>query len=147
MRFVLDASVALKWFLREEDDPENAHQALRLLEFSLSHPHLKPAFVQPVHFVAEVAAVLARLKTPADAAADLADLLDIDFQVIESPEIYQKAMQLAQTHQHPLFDTLYHALALLTADSVFITADERYFAKAAGEGGMMRLAELDRALH
>lgn len=147
MRFVLDASVALKWFLQEQDIPENTRNALRLLDFSATQSQLKPSFVQPVHFVAEVVAVLARLKPQAEAEADLADLLSLDFEVQDGPEIYLKALALAQSHGHHLFDTLYHAVALQAPDTLFVTADERYFAKAAGEGAIIRLAELDRVLH
>jgi predicted nucleic acid-binding protein len=45
-----------------------------------------------------------------------------------------------QLRQH-LFDTLYHAVALETADAVLITADERYFRAARSIGGIARLKD------
>lgn len=61
---------------------------------------------QPVHFTAEVAAVLVR-KQPAEVESDLADLLAIERRTVESLEIYTRAADLAQRYQHHLFDTLY----------------------------------------
>ena len=64
---VVDACVAVKWFLRDSPVEQHADLALRLLEKSVLG--LLP-MVQSVHFVAEVAAVLARLK-PTEAHDDL----------------------------------------------------------------------------
>lgn len=71
---------------------------------------------QPPHFVAEVAAVLAREK-PDEALAGLDDLLNIDFQVIEEAAIYTTATELSIRFNHHLFDTLYHATALHTPNA------------------------------
>ena len=67
--------------------------------------------VQPPHFIAEVAAVLARLK-PDFSQDDLFDLLHIEHQTLDTAQTYATAVRLAIRHQHPLFDTLYHAVAL-----------------------------------
>jgi predicted nucleic acid-binding protein len=47
---------------------------------------------------------------------------------------------LAIDLHHHLFDTLYHAVALET-ESVLVTADGRYLAKARDLGQIMHLAE------
>ena len=60
--------------------------------------------------VAEVAAVLARLK-PTDAQEDLMDFLDIRYRTQASSEAYATAIDLAVRYQPYLFDTLYHAMA------------------------------------
>ena len=134
---VVDSSVAVKWFLLGNPVEQHTDQALRLLEQSVLG--LLP-MVQPAHFVAEVAAVLARLK-PIDAQDDLLDLLDIRYRTLTSPETYATALDLAMRYQHHLFDTLYHAVALHTPGAVLITADERYYAKARLAGQISLLAD------
>ena len=134
---VVDASVAVKWFLRGNPDEPHTDLALRLLEQSVLG--VLP-MVQPSHFVAEVAAVLARLK-PTEAQDDLFDLLDISFRTLTSPETYATALDLAMRHQHHLFDTLYHAVALHTPNAVLVTADTHYYAKARLEGHISLLAD------
>lgn len=134
---VVDASVAVKWFLRDNPDEPHTDLALHLLEQSALG--VLP-MVQPSHFVAEVAAVLARLK-PTEAQDDLFDLLDISFRTLTSPETYATALDLAMRHQHHLFDTLYHAVALHTPNAVLVTADTRYYAKARLEGHISLLAD------
>ena len=138
MILVVDASVAIKWFLHLKADEEDADRALRILAGAVSARHV---LIQPPHFVAEVAAVLAREK-PRDAQADLADLLNIEFQHADNPEIYAKATELAVRRQHHIFDTLYHAVALCTPGATLVTADRRYFDKARGEGNIIMLADL-----
>jgi predicted nucleic acid-binding protein len=121
-RFVVDASVALKWFFQSTPDEDHLDKALALLSASRS---LAIQFVQPPHFIAEVAAVLAR-KKPEEAEADLRDLLALDLTVVDDSALYQRASDLSIRLQHHLFDTLYHALALHTPDAILITADQRY---------------------
>ena len=138
---VVDASVAVKWFLRSAAEEADADIALAILEQSALG---RLPMVQPPHFVAEVAAVLARLK-PAEAKDDLLDLLQIVGGPPEgaeiSTEIYATALDLALRHQHHLFDTLYHAVALHTPGAVLVTADKRYYDKAKGEDRIVLLAD------
>lgn len=139
MIVVVDASVAVKWFLQGKPEEQHTDRALRLLEQSVLG--LLP-MVQPSHFVAEVAAVLARLN-PTGAQDDLFDLLDIRYRTLTSPETYATALDLAMRYQHHLFDTLYHAVALHTPGAVLITADERYYAKARLDGQISLLADFN----
>ena len=75
MIVVVDASVALRWFFRLRDDEADMERALLLLgDIDAGRAHM----VQPPHFLAEMGAVLAREK-PAEAQADLADLLLLEF--------------------------------------------------------------------
>lgn len=135
---VVDASVALKWFLHTQPVEDHADLALRILEQSVLG---LLALVQPAHFVGEVAAVLARLK-PHEAQSDLRDLLQIEHQTLATPEIYATALDLAMRLQHHLFDTLYHAVALHTPGATLITADQRYYNKARSIGQITLLAHL-----
>jgi predicted nucleic acid-binding protein len=98
--------------------------------------------IQPPHFIAEVAAVLAREK-PDDAQEDLRDLLNVECRFVEDPAIYASAIDLSIRFQHHLFDTLYHATALHTPNATFVTADQRYYEKARNKGPIKRLDDLE----
>ena len=126
MILVVDASVAVKWFVPFSPAEANADIAVTILQrVGAGAVYL----VQPPHFIAEVAAVLARLK-PEKAASDLVELLHIPQRLMESAEVYGTALELAKEFNHHLFDTLYHAVALHTPGSTLVTADKVYFAKA-----------------
>ena len=85
------------------------------------------AAMQPLHWVAEIAAVLAR-ETPATAQLDVKDLLLLpQFQVLDSAGVWERAIHIASTAKQHVFDTLYHAVALEWPDAVLVTADEKYF--------------------
>lgn len=135
---VVDASVALTWFFRESDDEPHAARAVTVLR-DVDAGRLM--LVQPPHFLAEVAAVLAR-KSPATAQANLLDLQRIEWQVVESPAIYATAVDLSVALRGHLFDTLYHATALHTEGATFITADDAYYGKARGRRRITRLQDL-----
>ncbi len=137
MIVVVDASVAVKWFLHTQPDEDHTEQALKILEQSaLGTLQL----LQPPHFIAEVAAVLARLK-PDAANDDLLDLMAMEHPVLDNPASYATALTLAKRHQHHLFDTLYHAVALQTPGVTLITADQRYYDKAKAEGQITLLSD------
>jgi predicted nucleic acid-binding protein len=137
-RFVIDASVAIKWFLPDASDESNTPEALDLL-FQLRAGEV--SFTQPAHWKAEIAAVLVR-RVPETAASSLDDLSLLEgIEDIDTPMLYRRAINLAQTLDHHLFDTLYHATALET-DTTFITADRRYYDKAAHLGNIKLLEQL-----
>lgn len=136
---VVDASVALKWFLQGRPDEADAERAVAVL---LAVRDGKAALIQPPHWRAEIAAVLCRA-SPATLEADLADLADLRALVVDSPALLQAAATLAvDTGQH-LFDTLYHAVALQTEGGTLVTADEAYFRKARRYGQIALLAGFD----
>ena len=140
---VVDASVAVKWFvdadwaLRED----HVEPALALLQASAAG---KVEFLQPPYFLAEVAAVLARLK-PHAALQDVANLADLEITWAEPAPDLARAIELATQLDHHLFDTLYRALALATSDAVLVTADRRYFDKARHLGQIVWLPDFSRA--
>lgn len=134
---VIDASVAVKWFLPTPEHAGDDAKALALLESGVAG---RRRFVQPPHFVAEVAAVLARIQPEAaiDSVADLLTLACID---TDAPAAaWLRATQLAVELRHHLFDTLYHAVAI-ERHCLFLTADERYWRKARALGGVALLGQ------
>jgi len=136
IRYVVDASVAIKWFCQTDED--HLELAIALLRANRVG---EVVFFQPPHFIAEVAAVLAR-KKPNEAQEDLSDLLNFDLQWVENSRVYATACDLAIRLNHHLFDTLYHAVALHAPDATLITADRRYFDKARPIGQILWLGDL-----
>ena len=136
---VVDASVAVKWFV--EDGEADVAKA-RALFGDLRGGRIR--LVQPPHWIAEVAAVLARL-SPETAVDDVADLCAMSCRTASSAAIHGQATTLAVDLDHHLFDTLYHAVALGTPGAVLVTADDRYARKAAHLGSLVRLEDLTPA--
>jgi predicted nucleic acid-binding protein len=137
-RVVVDASVVVKWLLPERKDEGDAERALALLEGVKAG---RITVHQPVHWLAEVAAVLVRL-SPATVADDLADLHAMNFPVEAGPEVYLDACELARSLNHHVFDTLYHAVALTLPGTVLVTADARYERKGRRRGAIMLLHDM-----
>jgi predicted nucleic acid-binding protein len=137
-RYVIDASVAVKWFLPDAADEPHTLEALNLF---LRLRAAEISLLQPPHWKAEVAAVLAR-RIPDTAASNIDDLNLLEgIEVTDNPLIYHRAVRLAVDLSHHLFDTLYHATAL-ESDAVMVTADRRYYEKAAPLGRIMLLDQL-----
>ena len=93
--------------------------------------------IQPDHWIVAVAQV-AVLKAPGRAKELVADLRALTFQPVHSDAILDKAMELSARLKHHLFDVIYHAIAL-EHGALFVTADDRYFAKAFRLGNIMML--------
>ncbi|NGP52265.1 type II toxin-antitoxin system VapC family toxin [Thioalkalivibrio sp. XN8] len=123
---VLDASVALQWFFRLEDESAGSEAALELLA-AVAAGDVR--LLQPPHFIAEMAAVLVR-KWPEGWQAALDDLLAIEMETWQEDDVYRVGADLAQRTGAHLFDTLYHATALHFPAAELVTADRRYFARA-----------------
>jgi predicted nucleic acid-binding protein len=134
---VLDASVVVKWIFSDRHQESHSLHALQILA------HIKASrlsIVQPPHWLAEVAAVATRLE-PQRARHAIALLYALEFPLVERIEVYEKACDLAaETRQH-VFDTLYHAVALVEPGATLVTADERYYQKAMKAGRIVRLRD------
>ena len=136
---VVDASVAVKWYAHADRffREEHVESALAILRASIEG---EIELFQPPHFLAEVAAVLTRLK-PAGALEDIDDLATLDIRWAEPTVAYGRAIELARQLDHHLFDTLYHALAFADPGAMLVTADRRYFDKARHLGRIAWLAD------
>ncbi|MFZ4537599.1 type II toxin-antitoxin system VapC family toxin [Propionivibrio sp.] len=109
---------------------------LRLLLFA--HKRGELVILQPVHWLAEVAAVLARI-SPITVQDDMTDLQSLQITVADTPAIWQIACALSVSLNHHLFDTPYHAVAPSTPETTLVTADRRYYEKAASKGAIVLL--------
>ena len=143
MRVVVDASVVVKWLLPVRDNEQDLEQALDLLRALRSDT---VTLYEPPHWLPEAAAVGTRL-SPATAEEDISDLHAMAVRVVDSEQMYVSASRLSQELDHHLFDTLYHAVALSVDHAILVTADERYFAKAAGRGRVALLRDFPIATH
>lgn len=137
--YVVDASVAVKWFVRDDALEANTHQAIQLLMVAQRGD---AKFLQPPHWASEVAAVLARL-TPKTASRSISALLTLAFvKTANESSHYQRAISMAVKLDHHLFDTFYHAVALQESGTL-ITADKRYYDKAKMMGAIIMLEDFE----
>ena len=137
--YVIDASVAVKWFVPDVSAEIDVDRAIQLLA-SAQRDEIR--FLQPPHWVSEVAAVLVRL-APKTVIPSVEALLALAF-VKAANDIghYQRAISLALKLDHHLFDTLYHAVAL-EQKATLITADRKYYEKAKRMGFILMLEEFE----
>jgi predicted nucleic acid-binding protein len=137
MTLVVDASVVTKWLLNDSERGDDTERASRLMQWVLEG---NEPVVQPLHWLAEVAAVLARL-SPETAEEDVLMLQALELPVDDSPAVLSCACRLAIELERHLFDALYHAVALETQDAVLVTADDRYLRAGSPHGSILRLSE------
>jgi predicted nucleic acid-binding protein len=132
---VVDASVAIKWFVSEFPDEGDTGEALDLLR---AYRDDRVEFYQPPIWRAEVLAVLARI-VPDKVEQHTWKLLAFDHVEASGSALYLKAVQLSIQLGHHLFDTIYHASALIHPSATLITADEKYRTKAESLGRVLPL--------
>ena len=138
IKLVVDASVAVKWFIR---DPHEENDVTSAVDILVGIGKNSIELIQPPHWITEVTAVLARLQPDlSDDAIDLLDAMELPTRAESS--VYKLASHLATELNHHLFDTLYHALALQD-NATLITADRRYFRKSVNHGSICMLADFN----
>lgn len=133
IRYVIDASVAIKWVVEEEGTDE----ALAVLgNAQLSAPDL---------LVAECANILwkkVRLGELSEKEALIkARLIEqVEIEILQTRHLLASATVLAVELDHPAYDCLYLALAL-ESDSRFVTAD-RHFKRKISEYHSGRFSDM-----
>lgn len=138
----VDASVIIKWIFPEKDNESEIYQALNLLHL-IKEGKIK--IYQPPHWLAEVATVVVRLQpTIVNETIDL--LYALEFQIIDTPEIYNIACQLSDILNHHLFDTIYHAVPIFQGNAHLITADDKYYKKAHKKGSIIQLRDFNELM-
>ena len=134
---VLDASVIVKWVFADRAEESHSFQALQILQLIKES---RIGVVQPPHWLAEAAAVIARLD-PDLAPQAISLLYALEFPVMTDVEVYQKACDLSASLAQHVFDTLYHAVALHKSGALLVTADERYYRVAHRIGQIVKLKD------
>jgi predicted nucleic acid-binding protein len=122
---VVDASVAVKWFIHEPDRPA----ARRLLE-----PESR--LIAPDLLVAEVASamwrrVMAGEGDPRQAPLTAASLPRFFARLVPLAPLAARAVEIAAELRHPVYDCFYLALTE-SEDATLVTADRRLIGRLAG---------------
>ncbi|MGH9508633.1 MAG: type II toxin-antitoxin system VapC family toxin [Terriglobales bacterium] len=131
MRYVLDASVAIKWCIPEPGS-EVAEQFLEDLKAR------RLSFLAPDILVAEVGnalwkvCVLRKQLSPSTAEESLLDFLSPPIELRPSTSLATRAFHVAQNLQCPFYDALYLALAV-EEKCELLTADTALLRRAAGK--------------
>jgi predicted nucleic acid-binding protein len=134
---VVDASVVVKWLLQDPEHEADTDKSTQLMQSVSLGDRVA---LQPVHWLAEVGAVLSR-QSPATAADDITMLCGLELPIADDPLVLRRGVELATELKQHLFDTYYHAVALETTDTVLITADDRYLRAARAKGRIIHLAD------
>jgi predicted nucleic acid-binding protein len=124
-KWVLDASVAIKWVMPSAQEPLT-DQSLRLLKRYVDG---EVAFLVPDVFWAEIGNVLwkgarQRRWSQDEAESVAADMQARDFTTVPSLVLLPEALRIAFAHDRAVYDSLYVALAVQSKADL-ITADER----------------------
>jgi len=117
-RFVVDASVAVKWFL---DENESAEARLLLArDYRLTAPDL--VFAEAANILWK--RVRRKEMTPTQAQSVQLGLFDIPIDVFEIAALTSDALRLAAETNATVYDCMYLALALRNG-FLLVTADQR----------------------
>lgn len=125
-RFVVDASIAIKWVITEPGTPE----ALALLDERLAAPDL---------LTVECANILWKKVqrnelSPDEALMAARVLQQADIEIYAMRQLLDVATQLAIDLAHPAYDCAYLALALSHEGWRLVTADDRFLRKLRQSG-------------
>ncbi len=139
MRYVLDCSVAVRWFAPQT----HSERALHLLETLRERENI---VVAPDVIVAELGHVLRKIVVGKRSTAERAEhflrrFLGLGLELVPSVPLAPAALHLALGHSATFYDALYLALAEREDLSV-VTADERMVRAFAPLRRTIRLADL-----
>lgn len=137
--YVVDASVAVKWFIREGEKDRAAALNLRS-----RHIHESTRMIVPELFLLEVpnAVKAGRKGTEEDLDQVLQTLLDLDLQVERhSDAVLRKTNAVAWAYHLTWYDAVYVALAEILGFPC-VTADEALLGKMKGHSIVIHLKEL-----
>jgi len=135
--FVIDTSVAVKWFSQEEGTPQAL--ALRRGLFSLEWRLLAPDLL--LYELANALRFHPRFETE-DAKKALSSVFDLGVEFVPANnELVGRATDLAFRFQTTVYDSCFLALADLL-ELPLVTADEKLIAQAGDFPQIIRLAQL-----
>jgi predicted nucleic acid-binding protein len=142
LRYVLDCSVAIKWFVPEP----SSDAALRLLEQAARG---EATFVAPESMLAEFGYALRKIALSGEitnerAEAIIEDFLNTPIETAPLRLLLPRAMRLTIAHMAGLYDAIYLALAE-REDLLVVTADDRMANAFASLNRTLRLADLPTA--
>ena len=129
MTFVLDASVAVKWFLDEDGS-------------ALALPYRDEKTLAPTLILAEVSNAIWKSArrgriSRVDGLATMRLVPKILTDLVPDGDVIERAARLAIHHDHPIYDCVYLALALETG-APLLSDDARLLALAEASGAGTR---------
>jgi predicted nucleic acid-binding protein len=130
LTYVIDASVALKWFLSEEesDGADALFEAFLRNRIELLAPDV--LLLEVANALWKQTAIL-KLLRPEDVISIFHDFVTLPLNLQASNPLASRALELALKFHHPIYDTLYCALAIEN-DCEFVTADKVLVSKLSG---------------
>ena len=133
---VPDASVILRWVLPSANEPDTERAFALRDAIAVGDVHA----LAPELWIYEVGNTLAR-RFPDYAERSLDHLLRFNLpSASRSSEWLDRALALTQRYGVTFYDAAYHAHAIVER-GVFVTADERYVARASEAGSVTRLSD------
>ena len=136
-KYIVDASIILKWVLEKEKEPDH-DKATGLL-----HVWLRGAvgIAAPSLWTYEVANILGRV-LPDEASQKMKLLLDLQIDVVDcSEQMIQQCFAWMKEHQITFYDAAYLAAAYAT-DAVLLTSDEKFREKMKNDDRICLLKNL-----
>jgi len=124
---VVDARVAIKWFLPESGNAGAEHILTAFLVGSVSLYAPDLLLIEAASALWRRSVVLKEL-APSDAKAIYRDLLTLPLNFQPSERLAASAFSLAIAHRHSAYDSVYCALAA-EMDCEFVTADRNLVSK------------------
>ena len=139
MKYVIDASAAIGWFLREEGSFDSAF----LLDPRIVR--IAPDLIFP-----EAANVIQRKVRSGQlnlvqAERALATLDRAFDEILLSRSLFRSAFQLARKLDHSVYDCMYLAAALSKEGGILVTSDQKFLNKAKAAGEHERIYTLELA--
>ncbi len=137
-RYVLDASVILKWVVGDEREPDQDKAMALLMAFRDG----KLDLAAPSLWLYEVGNFLGRM-IPANAVEKMRLLLDLGIRTEGLPgEAIPRCLDWMARHKVTFYDAAYLAVAL-EWNATLVTADEAFMRKMKGVGRIRVLKDLD----
>ena len=136
-KYIVDASIILKWVLEKEKEPDH-DKATGLL-----HVWLRGAvgIAAPSLWTYEVANILGRV-LPDEASQKMKLLFDLQIDVVDcSEQMLHQCFAWMKEHQVTFYDAAYLAAAYAT-DAVLLTSDEKFRKKMKNDDRICLLKNL-----
>jgi predicted nucleic acid-binding protein len=138
-KYVVDASVILKWALEKEKEPDH-DKATGLLHAWVSGA---VGIGAPSLWTYEVANILGRA-LPDEASQKMKLLLDLEISVVDcSEQMIRQCFTWMKEHQITFYDAAYLAAAYAT-DAVLLTSDEKFCEKMKNDDRICLLKDLEQ---
>ncbi len=137
-KYIVDASIILKWALEKEKEPDH-DKATGLLHAWLRG---EVGIAAPGLWIYEVANILGRA-LPGEAAQKMKLLLDLQIDRVDCSEpMIQQCFAWMKEHQVTFYDAAYLAAAYAT-DAVLLTGDEKFREKMKNDDRICLLKNLE----